>query len=265
MIRVGVGGWNFAPWRGSFYPKGLPHAKELAHASRQLTSIEINGTFYRTQKPETFRAWAAETPENFVFAVKGPGYISNRKDLTEGGPHIARFFESGPTEMGDRLGPILWQLAPTKKFEKDEIAGFLELLPRTYDGRPIRHVLEVRHESFKTPDFVATMRRAKVPVVYAHSDKYAEIADLTGDFVYARLQRSSAAHETGYAPAELEAWTKRFKAWAEGREPEDLARVYSEPAPAGKRRDCFVYFIAGAKERNPAAAMAFIERLGGAA
>ena len=136
MIHVGIGGWTFEPWRGPFYPKGLPHAQELAHASRHVTSIEINGTFYRTQKPQTFRSWAAETPDGFMFSVKGPGYISNRKDLTEGGAHIARFFESGPTEMKEKLGPILWQLAPTKKFVKDEIAGFLELLPRSYDGRP---------------------------------------------------------------------------------------------------------------------------------
>jgi uncharacterized protein YecE (DUF72 family) len=262
MIRVGIGGWTYEPWRGPFYPKGLPHAQELAHASRHVTSIEINGTFYRTQKPETFRKWAEATPEGFVFAVKGPGAVSNRKDLAESGPSIARFFESGVTEMGDKLGPILWQLAPTKKFAADEIAGFLELLPRTHDGRAIRHTLEARHASFKTPEFIELMRRAKVPVVYAHSDKYAEIADVTGDFVYARLQRSSAAHETGYAPEELDAWAKRFKAWESGGEPGDLPRVAeSEPASA-KPRDCFVYFIASAKERNPAAAMALIERLG---
>ena len=260
MIHVGIGGWTFAPWRGPFYPKGLPHAQELAHASRHVTSIEINGTFYRTQKPETFRNWAAETPDGFVFSVKGPGYISNRKDLTEGGPHIARFFESGPTEIKEKLGPILWQLAPTKKFVKDEIAGFLELLPRSYDGRPIRHALEVRHDSFKTPEFIALMRQAKVPVAYAHSDKYAEIADLTGDFVYARLQRSSEAHETGYPAEELDAWAKRAKAWEAGGEPDDLPRIDASAAP-GQPRDCFVYFISGAKERNPAAAMALIERL----
>lgn len=260
MIRVGIGGWSFAPWRGAFYPKGLPQARELAHASRQLGSIEINGTFYRTQKPEVFRSWAAEAPDGFVFAVKGPGYVSNRKDLTESAPNIARFFDSGPTEMADKLGPILWQLAPTKKFVADEIAGFLELLPREHAGRPIRHALEVRHDSFTTPEFIALMRQAQVPVVYAHSDKYPEIADVTGDFVYARLQRSRAEEETGYAPAELDVWAERFGKWAEGGEPDDLPRVARESATA-KPRDCFVYFIAGAKERNPAAAMALIERL----
>lgn len=261
MIRVGIGGWSFAPWRGPFYPKGLPQAQELSFASRAVTSIEINGTFYRTQKPEIFRSWAAAAPDGFVFAVKGPGYVSNRKDLTESAPNIARFFDSGPTEMGDKLGPILWQLAPTKKFVADEIAGFLELLPRSHAGRPIRHALEVRHDSFRTPEFIELMRRAKAPVVYAHSDKYPAIADLTGDFVYARLQRSRAEEETGYAAAELDAWAKRFKAWEAGDEPEDLPRL-AEPAQSrAKPRECFVYFIAGAKERNPAAAMALIERL----
>jgi uncharacterized protein YecE (DUF72 family) len=261
MIYVGIGGWTFAPWRGPFYPKGLPHAQELAHASRHVTSIEINGTFYRTQTPETFRKWAQETPDGFIFAVKGPGAVSNRKDLSEAGQSIARFFESGPTGMGDKLGPILWQLAPTKKFAKDEIAGFLELLPRSYEGRPVRHALEARHDSFKTPEFIDVMRRAKVPVVYAHSDKYTEIADVTGDFVYARLQRSSEAHETGYSAEELEVWAKRAKDWAGGNEPAELPRVAESANASVQPRDCFVYFISGAKERNPAAAMALIERL----
>jgi uncharacterized protein YecE (DUF72 family) len=263
MIRVGVGGWNFPPWRGTFYPKGLPQAQELKHASSRLTSIEINGTFYRTQTPATFRKWAAEVPDGFVFAVKGPSYISNRSDLTAGEASVARFFESGVTELGDKLGPILWQLSP-RKFDKDQIAGFLQLLPRIYDGRLIRHVLEVRHSSFRTPEFLELMRQANVPVVYAHSEKYVEIPDLTGEFVYARLQRSSEAHETGYPPDELDRWAKRFTTWGEGGEPDDLPRISAEPAPGAKPRDCFVYFISAAKERNPAAAMALIERLGGA-
>jgi uncharacterized protein YecE (DUF72 family) len=261
MIYVGVGGWTFAPWRGSFYPKGLPQGQELAFASRHLTSIEINGTFYRTQKPETFRKWAGEAPDGFVFALKGPGYATNRKELRESGASIARFVESGIAELGQKLGPILWQLAATKKFDEAEIAGFLELLPRSIGDVPLRHVLEVRHDSFKTPAFIALMRRANVPVVYAHSDKYPEIADVTGDFIYARLQRSSAAHETGYAPEELEAWAKRAKAWESGGAPEDLPLIADPPPAAGQARDCFVYVISGAKERNPAAAAALIERL----
>jgi uncharacterized protein YecE (DUF72 family) len=259
-IRIGVGGWIFPPWRGTFYPPGLPHARELAHASRQLTSIEINATFYRTQKPDTFRAWAAQTPDGFVFSVKGPGYVANRKDLRETGPGLARFLESGVTELGDRLGPILWQLAATKTFDPDEIAGFLDLLPRTHAGRPLRHVLEPRHESFRSPDFVALMRRANVAVVCADSEKYPEIADVTGDFVYARLQRSSAAHPAGYAAADLDAWAKRIRTWAAGGDPPDLPHA-APPLPKGKPRACFVYFIAGAKERNPAAATALMERV----
>src|SRR5215216_5762305 len=205
MIYVGVGGWTFAPWRGSFYPKALPQAQELAFASRHLTSIEVNGTFYRTQTPATFRKWAGETPAGFVFALKGPGYVTNRSELRASGPGVTRFLESGITELGAKLGPILWQLAPTKKFDEAELAGFLELLPRELGGAPIRHALEVRHDSFKTPACVALMRRFNWPVVYAHSDKYTEIADITGNFVYARLQRSSADHETGYAPDALDA------------------------------------------------------------
>ncbi len=259
MIHVGVGGWTYAPWRGSFYPKGLPQAQELGFASRHLTSIEVNGTFYRTQAPATFRKWASEAPDGFVFALKGPGYVTNRRELRESGPSIARFLESGITELGAKLGPILWQLAHTKRFVAEEFEGFLELLPRALSGTPIRHALEVRHDSFKTPEFVALMRRFDWPVVYAHSDKYPEIADLTGDFVYARLQRSSADHEAGYAPDELDAWARRAKTWDDGGEPDDLPGI-AGPAPA-RPRDCFLYFISGAKERNPAAAMALIERL----
>ncbi len=263
-IRIGVGGWNFPPWRGTFYPPGLPQARELAHASRRLTSIEINATFYRTQKPETLRAWAAQVPDGFVFSVKGPGYVANRKDLRESGPGLSRFLDSGVTELGDRLGPILWQFAATKRFDPDEIAGFLDLLPRSHAGRPLRHVLEPRHESFLTPDFVALMRRAEVPVVCAASEKYPEMADLTGDFVYARLQRSTAAHAAGYAPDALDAWAARIRTWAAGGDPPDLPHV-AQPRAKGRPRECFVYVIAGAKERNPAAATALMERLGPAA
>src|ERR1700759_140667 len=157
-IRIGIGGWTFAPWRGAFYPKGLPHAKELAYASERLTSIEINGTFYRTQSPATYRKWASEVPDGFVFSVKGSRYVTNRSVLAEAGESIERFLQSGVTEMGDKLGPLLWQFAPFKKFNPDDFGAFLGLLPEKFDGRKLRHVVEVRHDSFKVPEFIELLR-----------------------------------------------------------------------------------------------------------
>ena len=260
MIRVGVGGWTFEPWRGTFFPQGLMKVQELAHASRHLTSIEVNGTFYRTQSPATFRKWADETPDDFVFSLKGPRYVVSRGRLAEAGDSIRRFVESGITELGTKLGPILWQLAPTKAFEAADLEAFLELLPREVEGRALRHVVEVRHESFRVPAFVELLRRHHMPVVYADSDKYPAIPDPTGDFVYARLQRSTEDEPTGYGPAALDAWAERLLAWAAGGQPADLPRV-TEGESRTQSCDCFVYFISGAKVRNPAAAMALIERL----
>jgi uncharacterized protein YecE (DUF72 family) len=260
MIRVGIGGWVFKPWRGVFYPDGLPQARELDHASRQLTTIEINGTFYRTQKPDSFRKWAGETPDDFVFALKGPQFATNRRVLAEAGPSIERFFASGVLELKSKLGPVLWQMAPTKRFDPEDFAAFLALLPQRLDGKPIRHVVEVRHESFVTPAFIELLRRFSVAVVLVESDKHPLIADVTGDFVYARLQKTSETVKTGYRPAALEAWAKRAQVWAGGGAPDDLPTV-AKPVPAKAPRDVFIYMIAGAKVRAPAAAMALLERL----
>ena len=166
-IYVGIGGWTFAPWRGVFYPADLPQAKELEFASRQLTSIEINGTFYRTQTAATFRKWAAEVPDGFVFSVKGPRYVTQRSTLAEAGDSLKRFFDSGVLELGDRLGPLLWQFAPFKKFDEKDVAAFLQLLPAKLDGRRLRHVLEPRHASFCTPAFIALLRRFGAAPVFA--------------------------------------------------------------------------------------------------
>src|SRR5215472_8832389 len=185
-IYIGIGGWTFEPWRGRFYPRGLPHAKELAYAAERLTSIEINGTFYRTQTPATFRKWASEVPHGFKFSLKGPRYAVNRRVLAEAGDSIKRFLDSGITELGDKLGPLLWQFAPTKKFDEADFGGFLELLPDKFDGRKLRHVVEVRHDSFKVPAFVALLRKFEIPVVFAEHAAYPAIADVAGDFVYAR-------------------------------------------------------------------------------
>jgi uncharacterized protein YecE (DUF72 family) len=262
-IRVGIGGWTFAPWRGVFYPRGLPHSQELRHATAHVTSIEINGTFYRTQSPASFRKWAAEAPEGFVFALKAPRYATHRKVLAEAGESIERFYESGPLELGDKLGPVLWQFAPFKKFDPEDFGAFLALLPRELKGRALRHVVETRHPSFADPKAVELLRAQGVALAILDSTKHPVIEDLTADFVYARLERAQAAEPTGYAEKALDRWSERFGAWAKGGEPADATRLLAKPAPKAKARDCFVYFISGAKERNPAAAMAMIERLKG--
>ncbi|HWE19480.1 MAG TPA: DUF72 domain-containing protein [Hyphomicrobiaceae bacterium] len=261
QIRVGVGGWTYEPWRGVFYPKGLAHARELEYASQHLTSIEINGTFYRTQVPSTFAKWRSETPEGFVFSVKGPRYAVNRSALREAGDSIKRFLDSGVTELGSRLGPILWQFAGTKKFDAADFGAFLELLPAKLGNVTLRHVVEPRHASFLTPAFIALLRKFQIPAVYAEHATYPAIPDPVGDFVYARLQKGQDDVETGYPPKALDAWAERARAWAKGGAPKDLALV--EPAKKAKTqpRDVFVYFIHEGKVRAPAAAMALIGRL----
>ncbi|NWG22892.1 MAG: DUF72 domain-containing protein [Pseudorhodoplanes sp.] len=265
QIYTGIGGWTYEPWRGVFYPKGLPHSKELQYAAQHLTSIEVNGTFYSTMKPATFRKWASEVPEDFVFALKGPRYAVNRRALAGAGDSIGRFLDSGITELGRKLGPLLWQFAPTKKFDEADFGRFLELLPAKQDAHPLRHVVEVRHDSFRTPAFIALLRRFRIPVVFADHATYPAIADITGDIVYARLQKGRESLRTGYPPKDLDAWARRARVWAAGGMPADLPRIDARTKPGKQPRDVFVYFIHEAKVRMPAAAMALIERLGGRA
>jgi uncharacterized protein YecE (DUF72 family) len=260
-IYTGIGGWTFAPWRGEFYPKGLPHAKELAYASERLTSIEVNGTFYRSQTPATFRKWASEVPDGFVFSIKGSRFVTNRRVLKEAGESIERFLNSGVTELGQKLGPLLWQFAPFKKFDEADFGGFLELLPHTFEGHHLRHVVEVRHDSFKSPEFIALLRKFKIPAVFTDHATYPNIADITGDFLYARLQQGQDTVPTAYPPKEINAWAKRLGTWAEGKEPADLPRVDGKHKPKAAPRDVFAYVIHEGKVRAPAAAMALIERL----
>ncbi len=262
-IHIGVGGWTFAPWRGVFYPQGLAQAKELHFASRRLTAIEINGTFYGSQKPESFRKWRDETPEGFVFTLKGPRYATNRRVLADAGESIGRFLASGVSLLGDRLGPLLWQLAATKTFDPDDIAAFMDLLPPSHDGLALRHVIEARHPSFLEPRFVALARERGVGIVYADHDSYAAIPDLTADFVYCRLQRGADAIDTGYPPADLDAWAGRLQAWAAGGAPADLPCVIPDKPGERRPRDVFAFVIHEGKVRAPAAAEALIARTGG--
>lgn len=259
-IHIGIGGWTFAPWRGVFYPEKMPHRKELAYAASQLTSIEINGTFYGSQKPESYRKWAAEVPDGFVFSLKGPRFATNRRVLAEAGDSVKRFYDSGVLELGDRLGPVLWQFAPTKTFDEADFGSFLELLPRKLNGRPLRHVVEVRHDSFCVPGFVALLRQFATPVVFSEHASYPAIADITADFVYVRLQKGKDDIKTGYPPKALDAWAERLQAWAAGGEPDDLNKV-GDAKPKKQPRDVFAYVIHEGKVRAPAAAMALIERM----
>jgi uncharacterized protein YecE (DUF72 family) len=259
-IRVGIGGWTYEPWRdGVFYPKKHPKARELEYASRAVTTIEINGTFYSTQKPSSFRKWADETPDDFVFSVKAHRLATNRRVLAEAGPSIERFLTSGLSEMGPKLGPILWQFANHKKFEPEDFEAFLALLPKTLDGLKLRHAVEARHESFVTPQFVTLARKYGAAIVYAHHETYPAMADVTADFVYARLQQSAAKAATGYTAAALKTWAARAGDWAQGKAPKDLPAA-GKPGKSA-RTDVFLYFISAAKERNPAAAQALLAQL----
>jgi uncharacterized protein YecE (DUF72 family) len=259
-IYIGVGGWTFAPWRGVFYPEKLTQAKELEYAASKLTSIEINGTYYGSQKPESFRKWAGEVPAGFVFSVKGPRFATNRRVLAEAGDSIKRFYDSGVLELGDRLGPVLWQFAPTKKFDEADFGKFLELLPRNLGGRAMRHVVEVRNPSFSVPAFVTLLRQFATPVVFAEHGTYPAIADVTGDFVYARLQKGNDDIKTCYPPKQLDAWAKRLQVWASGGEPDDLPRV-DAGKPKKTPRDVFAYVIHEGKVRAPSGAMELISRV----
>lgn len=259
-IYAGIGGWTYEPWRGVFYPKGLPHAKELEYASRKLTSIEVNGTFYGAQKPKTFRKWASEAPDGFVFSLKGIRYAVNRRVLAEAGDSIKRFMDSGITELGKKLGPLLWQFQPGKKFDEKDFGKFLELLPEKQDGYGIRHVIEPRSTTFKTPAFIKLVRSFNIPVVFTDHPDYVNIADLTGDFVYVRLQRGKDSVKTGYPPKAIDTWAKCARTWAVGKDIPSLPHVDMAKAVA-KPRDVFVYFIHEGKKRAPAAAMELIRRL----
>jgi uncharacterized protein YecE (DUF72 family) len=260
-IRAGIGGWTFEPWRGVFYPKGLRQADELEYASRRLTAIEINGAYYSTFKPDSWAKWRAATPDGFRFAVKASRFCTNRKVLADMGRSMDVFLNQGLAELGDRLGPILWQFMATKRFEPDDFEAFLEMLPDELAGLPLRHVVEPRHDSFRTPEFVALCRKHEVAIVLADHATYPLIPDVTADFVYARLQTGSDAIETAYPPEQLDAWARRFETFAEGGQPQDLPPVDGAAAPERRPRDVYAFIIHEGKVRAPAGAMALLERV----
>ena len=258
-IRAGIGGWTYAPWRDNFYPKGLPHARELGYASQHLGAIEINATFYRGFPRASYAQWANAVPDGFVFSLKAPRFATHRRELAKAAEPVERLIGSA-TALGAKLGPIVWQLAPTKQFAAEDMAGFLALLPHEADGLKIRHAIDARHASFATPAFVALARKYGVAIVYTDDDEVPPIAAATADFMYLRLRRARSEVRTGYPEVELKAWARRAETWRSGGQPDDVAHVGTK-APR-KARDVFVYFINGAKERAPAAAQRFIELVG---
>ena len=259
-IHVGIGGWTYAPWRGGmFYPEGLVQRRELEYASRQLTAIEINGTYYGAQKPATYAKWRDETPPGFVFTAKAPKRIMASRRLAGTGAQIEDFV-GGICELGDRLGALSWQFERGRAPTPTELEAFLALLPARAGGRPLRHALELREAALFSPQVLALMRQRNVALVFAGSDEHPSFADLTADFVYARLMQARAGLPLGYPEAELDAWARRAGEWAAGGDPAELPHV-EPPRPAQAPREVFVFFIASAKERNPAAARALLERL----
>ena len=258
-IRVGVGGWTYAPWRANFYPAGLVQRRELEFASRKLSAIEINGTFYGAQKPATYAKWAAETPDGFVFSLKAPMRIVQSKLLAKTAGQVEDFL-GGIASLGDRLGPVVWQFE-TPNRDREDLTAFLAQLPTQVDGRRLRHVIDMRDSAFVDARFVTLAREYGVATVFTDSREFPSFSDITADFIYARLMRTRSEIADGYSDDELDHWAARARVWARGGTPDDLPRITANGTPPATSRDVFVYFISAAKERNPAAAMALIERL----
>jgi uncharacterized protein YecE (DUF72 family) len=242
-IRIGIGGWTYAPWRGVFYPDKLPQKRELEYASHALTAIEINATFYSRQSPKSWETWAKTVPDDFQFAIKGSRFCVTRSRLSEGAEGIGNFFAQGFIALGPKLGPIMWQFAPRRKFDRDDIAGFIDLLPETLDGMVLRHAIEPRHESFRDEEFFALCRARNIAIILEDSADYPTIDADTADFAYARLQRMNEDVPTGYEGKALDSFADRARKWQK------------------EGRDAYIFMINGAKVRAPAAALALQERL----
>ncbi|MBB3442516.1 DUF72 domain-containing protein [Rhizobium sp. BK379] len=284
-IRIGISGWTYAPWRGVFYPKGLAGKSELAYASRQFPSIEINGTFYGLQKPDVFARWRDETPDGFVFSVKGSRYITHLKRLRDIETPLANFLASGLMRLGPKLGPILWQFPPGLTFDADLFASFLALLPEDTDAaadiakrhderlggrawtksetrQPMRHALEIRHDSFRAPEFIELLRKYKVGLVVADTVEWPLLMDVTADFIYCRLHGSEQLYVSGYSGEALDRWARRIDAWTHGMEPDDADRIKPPLKRSASGRDVYVYFDNDVKVRAPADARSLADKLG---
>lgn len=285
-IRIGISGWTYAPWRGRFYPEGLPQKQELSYAAGQFPSIEVNGTFYGLQRPTSFARWRDATPDDFVFAIKGSRYITHMRRLRDIETPLANFMASGLLRLGPKLGPILWQFPPRMRFDAGLFRDFLALLPqdthqattlaRRHDERmadrswlrsdveqPLRHAVEIRNESFRNAEFIELLRQYNTALVCADTVEWPCLMDLTTDFVYCRLHGSEQLYVSGYDGPALDRWAHRIEIWAEGGEPDDAERVLAPTKPRKQGRDVFVYFDNDAKVRAPVDAAALIERLGG--
>lgn len=279
-IRVGISGWRYEPWRGKFYPKGLPQKDELRYAASQLSSIEINGTFYSLQRPSYFKDWASQTPDDFVFSVKGPNFITHLKRLRDIDEPLANFFASGVLSLNEKLGPFLWQFPPNFQYDRERFESFFELLPgdtnaavklakqhgkvitkdrvwlKTDAKRRIRHAIEFRDESFLTREFIDLLREYNIAMVIADTaERYPYVEDMTADFVYARMHGDEELYRSGYSAAALKRWADRFGAWSKGREPADANRVLATKGPKAKSRDVYVYFDNSVKVHSPMDAM----------
>ncbi|WP_115528468.1 MULTISPECIES: DUF72 domain-containing protein [Xanthomonas] len=260
-IHVGIGGWVYAPWRaGMFYPDGLVQRRELEYASRQVTAIEINGTYYGAQKPATYAKWRDDVPPGFVFSAKAPRRITQSRTLAGTKAQVDDFV-GGIVELGATLGPLVWQFEQGHRLQADDLEAFLALLPQRAGGRTLRHVLEIRDPAAVNASLLALVRRHGVATVFTDSDEHPSFADLSTDFVYARLMRSQARLHAGYPAPALKRWAERIQAWRRGDDPADLPHIDSTPQATNTPREVFVFFISAAKERNPAAAMALLKEL----
>lgn len=274
MVRVGISGWTYKPWRGVFFPSSLPQKRELEFAANTFRTIEINGTFYSVQRPTSFEKWRDSTSDDFVFSVKAPRYITHIRRLRDIQIPLANFFASGLLALGPKLGPILWQFPPNFRYSRDLVEEFLNLLPkdtvsaarlgRKHDGRlkgraylkidrnrPLRHAMEIRHESFVTQEFVTLLRHSNVALVCADAVEWPRLMDVTSDFLYCRLHGSEELYASGYGPKAIDTWAHRIAAWARGGEPKDGERAGKRQARKRSRRDVFVYFDNDAKVRAP--------------
>ena len=285
-VRIGVSGWRYTQWRGNFYPKGLPQARELAHAAQIFPSIELNGSFYSLQRPSSYALWARQTPPGFVFAVKGSRYITHMLRLRDIRAAAANFFASGLFELGDKLGPLLWQFPPNMAFEPDLFEAFFRLLPRTtasaaelagqrdqrlkgretlqpHSNRRLRHAIEVRHPSFVDPAFIRLLRQHRIAWVVADTPKpWPLFEDVTADFIYMRLHGATELYNSRYTRDELERWARCIRAWRQGSQPEDARLISTEPPPRRAARDVYCYFDNTDKLHAPDNALELIQMLG---